>query len=215
MSITKEIRAGICTCHGGKMEGMWSFSTSALHNPICMARRKDKDSICAKCYANQYLEFRKSLDAKTLRNWDLMTAEVYPVGDFPLLNADLFRIEAFGDVGNETQVENYIHFANKNQRTTFAWWSKNPEIIDPVVRRVGKPKNVIFIYSSRKVNECESDILAKYEWLDKVFTVHSAEYARKHGVKINCGGRKCIECRRCYTRKTGKFVNELLKGQKL
>lgn len=39
-----------CKKHHGKMESMWSLSTSVRLNPICQKRAKDEKSICSKCY---------------------------------------------------------------------------------------------------------------------------------------------------------------------
>ena len=37
------------------------------------------------------------------------------------------------------------------------------------------------------------------QYVDHVFTVYTPAYIAKHGIMINCGGRKCGDCLRCYT----------------
>jgi hypothetical protein len=74
---------------------------------------------------------------------------------------------------------------------------------------ISKPDNMTILYSSIRVNECESDILNKYDFIDKVFTVYDPETAK--GIAINCGARDCRKCARCYARDTESLVNEILK----
>lgn len=50
-----------------------------------------------------------------------------------------------------------------------------------------------------------------YDFIDKVFTVYDKKFAKKAGIEINCGGRKCADCGRCYENYGGKVVNELKK----
>ena len=209
--ICEMIKKGITADHSGKMEGMSSYSTSCLFNPICQARSKDPNSICSKCYANSYLNIRTALNDKTVRNYKLMEAEIYPPEAFPRVNAAFFRLEAFGDLGNTNQAANYFNFAKRNPRTTFALWTKNPHIIADMMKATGmkKPSNLIIVYSSPKLNEIDDP---GYDFIDKIFTVYSKDFSEANGIKINCGGNNCLNCGRCYSKRTARNVSEMLKS---
>lgn len=198
----------ITTGHTGKMEGIDSLSTSVLLNPICQKRAKDPTSICSKCFAEKIANARKELRGCLAKNTEVLTSQIIPVKEWPVLNASIFRLESFGDLNNGTQFKNYINFAKRNPRTTFALWTKNTNIVDEVFREgVKKPRNMIIIMSSPHLNRV---MIPRYEWVDKVFTVYDKEHAE--GVEINCGARDCLTCQRCYT-KTRKveYIRELLK----
>ena len=209
--IKKAITDAMTTKHSGKMAGMISLSTAASVNPICAARAKDPESVCAHCYALAMLERYNNLEKKEIRNYSLLEKEIYPVEAMPKVNAALFRLEAFGDLGNTNQAANYFNLAKANKRTTFALWTKNPHIIAEMMKTTGikKPSNLIIIYSSPKVNEPTTDMMDRYDFIDKVFTVYDKAHAES--VNINCGARNCLECGRCYSKRTSAIVNELLK----
>lgn len=200
----------ITTGHTGKMEGINSLSTSVLLNPICQKRAKDPTSICSKCFAEKIANARKELRGCLAKNTEVLTNQIIPVKEWPVLNASIFRLESFGDLNNGTQFKNYINFAKRNPRTTFALWTKNANIVDEVFREgVKKPRNMIIILSSPRINVPRAP---RYDWVDKVFTVYEKAYAESRGIEINCGARDCLGCQRCYT-KTRKveYINELLK----
>ena len=207
--ITAAIKKGFCTNHTGKMSGMISYSTCAAVNPICAARAKDPESVCAHCFALAMMNRYSALQDKTTRNYEIMAADVYSVSVMPKVNAALFRLESFGDLGNTNQAANYFNLAKANPRTTFALWTKNPHIIEEMMMEhpeISKPKNLIIIYSSPKLNQ---ESAPDYWFIDKVFTVYDKQHAES--VSINCGARSCLECGRCYSKRTGRNVNELLK----
>lgn len=196
--------------HTGKMEGMQSLSTSTIINPICRARAKDPNSICSKCYAAKMLERYSNLEQCLIRNTEVLTSSVLEV--MPIINASVFRFESFGDLMNSTQVINYFNIAKANPKTTFALWTKNPIFIEQAIKQGNsKPKNMIIIYSSCELNKPEFDIFERFSFIDKVFTVYAKQYIIDNDIDINCGGRKCIECQRCYSKRTGKAVREQVK----
>ena len=196
--------------HTGKMEGMQSLSTSVILNPICAERAKVKGSICEKCFAEQmFRRYGDDFRDCFAKNTEILTTVVIPVKDWPIVNAAFFRLESFGDLNNETQVINYFNFAKANPHTTFALWTKNPVFIDRATKAGHrKPKNLIIILSSCFINK-EDEI--RYDFIDKVFTVYDKQFIREHDVKITCGARHCLSCRRCYSKRTGKQVREQLK----
>lgn len=198
----------ITTGHTGKMEGIYSLSTSVLLNPYCQKRAQDKDSICSKCFAEKIANARKELRGCIARNTEILTNQIIPVKEWPVINQSIFRFESFGDLNNETQFINYINFTKRNPRTTFALWTKNVGIVDRVFKSgVKKPRNLIIIVSSPHLN---TEVIPAHKWIDKVFTVYDKEAAQH--VEINCGARDCLTCQRCYTKtREVEYIRELLK----
>ena len=201
------------TNHSGKLEGMHSISTSVRRNPNCRDRRNIDNSICQKCYAVTLTGIRKGLDEAISRNTDVLTARILSADELPVINDKYFRFEAFGDLINETQAINYINIAKTNKGTHFAIWTKNPWIMAAALKTAAKPSNMIIIYSSPMINKAVNVKALKklYPFIDKVFTVYRKDYAQEHSIDINCGGRHCLSCLRCYSKRTGDTVNELLK----
>lgn len=190
----------------GKMEGMMSLSTSCKTNPFCLKHQQIEGSICKKCYADRQMNMYTRMSPCLERNAEILTVDVIPMEYLPVINAAFFRFEAFGDIINSIQVENYFNICKKNPYTKFALWTKNPDLIAPVADK--KPNNLIIVLSSLMLNkQVNKD---KYPFVDKVFTVYDAKTIKEKGIDINCGAHKCIECLRCYT--DGETViNEKLK----
>ena len=66
---------------------------------------------------------------------------------------------------------------------------------------------MIIVQSSVLLNQ---ETTPANEYIDKVFTVYDKQHAEN--VNINCGGRKCAECLRCYTKSDEiEYIAELLK----
>ena len=196
-----------------KMETVIALSTSCLANRRCLARMQDGDSICAFCFSAALQMFKKGVRENTIQNFKILNEVIIPAKYWPQVCNDMLRFEAFGDLYTWKQVANYFNCCKANKSTDCALWSKNPDIIaDAIERGFRKPKNVQIVYSSPKVNtiaDAEA-IFAKYPFIDKIFTVFDGEFIKKNGVVINCGGRSCRGCKRCY--KPGKgLVNEELK----
>ena len=213
---TEKIIKAFCTDHGGKMADVISVSTSPLENPYCQERSKNENSICSHCYSINFNEYRKGLKAKLKRNTELFTTEIIPVKEWPVFPAfvEIFRLEAFGDLGNVIQAQNYINFCKANEsynKCMFALWSKNIMLLKAAFKYTEKPSNMIIIYSSPCVNRHTLKAL-DIPFIDKVFTVYDdKETAADNHVTISCGARNCNTCRRCYSRRTAKLINELLK----
>lgn len=206
----------VCTNHTGKMEYMISISTSVKENEHCRARAKNPLTICHKCYADRQLSYQKSTAEKYARNTKVLTSRVLDFDELPVLNAIYCRFEAFGDLNNEIQAQNYMNICRKNPRTAFALWTKNPFYIAKAFKQFGgkKPSNLVIIFSSIVIDRPANFEALKrlFPFIDKMFTVfRSEESAAAAGMKINCGARKCFTCGRCYSKKTGEYVNELLK----
>lgn len=201
----------ITTRHNGKMDGVWSLSTSCVLNPQCKKNAGVCGSICSKCYARNMIKMYSDLDKVLEKNTEILTGSILDV--VPLLPCKYFRFEAFGDLMNETQFINYLNIAKYNPDTNCAIWSKNPHIIDNVFKQgYKKPKNLKIIISSLFINLC-IDYSKIYTWCDASFTVYDKGYASQNNIAINCGGRCCATCTggKCYKRaKSPAIINELL-----
>lgn len=202
----------ICKNHGGKMAGFWSLSTSVIDNHYCQIKQKCDACVCSKCYAEAMLK-RRSNQAKKLHfAYELLTRSVLPVDAFPALNVLMFRFESFGDLATPEQVINYFQLCRVNPRVSFTLWTKNPWLIQQAIDAgESKPENLIVIYSSPRLNKPEAP---RYDFIDKVFTVYTADYAIENDVKINCGSRDCLGCQRCYNPENKeRYVSEMLKQE--
>ena len=188
----------------GKMDGIPSISTSCVCNPICIARMKNGNSICSKCFAVGVVNRYGALGKALASNYELLNGSILPHELLPRFgNVQIVRIESFGDVASVTQAINYTNIIKANPFVSFAWWSKNMNIIKQAFDIVGKPDNVIMVESSPVLDvEC----VPSNEYVDKTFTVYT-----KDSQNINCGKRSCVGCRRCYRKDTEKSVKELLK----
>ena len=191
----------------GKMNGVPSISTSCLDNPICRARMKDPNSICAHCFAAATLKRYTAAGRAMSANYALLTGRLLETDELPIFaNVAIVRIESFGDVGNVTQARNYVRIIKANPAVTFAWWTKNHGIVSAAFKQEGgKPENVVMIESSPYLNT----VKPLSPDMDKTFTVYDKVAAA--GIEINCGARSCAACRRCYNKSTEATVNELLK----
>lgn len=195
-----------------KMQGMSSLSTCPTDNENCRKQSEVKNSICSHCFSMTMNKRFANLRNKLRRNTELLTAEVIPAEEMPILNRCYFRFEAFGDLINTIQVRNYFNLCKANPDTRFALWTKHPEIISLVLRTgEKKPKNLNIIYSSYMLNDRNETIMQRYTFIDKVFTVYTSEYIKENNVKINCGANYCLGCLKCYKKNNVKYISEKLK----
>jgi len=184
----------------GKMEGMISLNTSSLNNKFCIAMSK-KDIICSKCYSNRMLKMYKTADGAFQHNGRLLSEG--KLEDLPQFNAAFVRFNAFGELINDTHLYNLVRICNANPQTTFTLWTKKKGIVAKILAQYGKPNNMLLVYSSEGVGVRE--LLPLY--FDKVFTV----YDKVSQVDINCGDKKCFDCRLCYTKNRTIYIKEKLK----
>ena len=197
-----------------KMAGVPAISTSVALNPICQARANDPDSICAHCFAMATVARYTKLGEHLAENTAVLTSEVLPLEELPRFgyNVGMVRFEAFGDLNNVTQVINYFNIALVSPHVHFALWTKNPKLIALAIEAGAvKPENLTIIYSSPKLNTPARDVIARYPFIDKVFTVYDKETIAREGIAINCGARSCAGCGLCYFDKTITEVREQLK----
>lgn len=198
---------------GTKMDMFRSISTNCLLCGRCRKRAENEKTICNKCYAETYLKMRATLREHLTQNTEVLTKSIIPVELLPRINDRFFRLEAFADLNNTIQAINYFNICYKNNYTTFALWTKNPDFIHNAIQKgYKKPDNLIIVYSGVFVDRVNK-IPEKYAYfIDKIFNVWtSVEAASKHGKVINCGKKHCIDCLLCYTDNNVKEINELLK----
>lgn len=201
------------TNHTGKMEGINSIGTSCADNPFCIKRRENGDSVCAHCYAATYMKMRPALKERLKVNAEILTTRMLENRELPFINSHLFRFESFGDLYNETHLENYIQICLHNPFTQFGLWTKNTWILDDVFEKKGiaKPKNMSIVVSSPLLNQ-QMEIDRKRFWfVDHVFTVYDKKFIETNSICINCGAKSCLRCQLCYFKNTEFYINEKLK----
>ena len=204
MKIT-ELNLHVTDKMNGKMKGFSSFSVAS--DRFCQKMSKNKKSICYKCYYQKRMKgCYPDLDNVLKDNFKKLNKTNKKL-DWPILNVSWFRLGAFTDIQNEKIMNHYLDFIEKNSHVTFALWTKNIKIVSKVIRKRGKPSNLILVRSSTILNK--ADQLPEY--FDKVFTVWDKESVKKGKVRINCGSKSCLDCRLCYTKNKTVFINEVLK----
>lgn len=200
-----------------KLEGISSISSSVHDNFFCKCRQNIVDCICKYCYAYNQQSYQTGLKEHNIINGLILRNVLIPVTAFKALHFlfPYIRIESFGDVANVIQARNYIRIIKAFPSKRCAIWSKNIAIWNQAFILEGKPKNTTYVHSSSKLNKPEQIDREKYSFVDHVFTVYTKAYAKKNGIVINCGGRKCMECiiakKNCYYRNTEFYINELKK----
>ena len=225
------------TTHTGKMSGMVSLSTTCKTNNLCKKRidsalkadcdctdkktakrqlakmikedpfRKDI-SICGFCFSDSQQDMFTSMEKPLAHNADILNNGIIHYDWIPALNCLYFRFESFGDFASRNSAINCVNIARKNPLVNCAAWSKNMMFFKKaILSGYGKPENLSLILSSQYINKAAKN---SFDFVDRVFTVYTPEYADKYGIKINCGARSCLNCLRCY-RGTENVVSELLK----
>lgn len=190
------------------MEGIPSVSTSALTNEFCKCMAEGC-GVCANCYARSLESLRKSMESHLIDNGEILSKSVLAGADIPMFNNQVVRFDSFGELINENHLINLVNICKANPYTTFALWTKRKDIVKAVMDKEGKPDNMILIYSSPMLNRAEE--LPPH--FDKVFTVYESEYALANNTPINCGDKKCINCRKCYNvSDTTTHIHEMLKA---
>lgn len=204
---------------GGKMKEILSLSTCCLLNPLCRNRLEKKIGICAECFAESTMFAKTEVTENTCYNYQVLSEIEIPDEIIPYIDRPELRLESFGDVGTVIQAKNYIKIALFNKHCAVSVWTKNPWIYELAFKALGIticPENLTIILSSQFLNK-EVEIPAKFAWfIRKTFTVYTAEYLLANNIPacfINCGGRKCKSCQRCYINASISEVHirELLK----
>lgn len=198
-----------------KMEGIPAISTNCTCNKRCMERAKNPNSICSKCFATATVKRYNALAEHLTANTELLTSRILDDDELPRMgfNVGMLRFEAFGDLINIEQAINYLNIARINAHVHCAIWTKNPDILQKAVNAVGKPNNLVCVYSSPILNSPVKfeTISRRYPCIDKVFTVYDKKTIAEKNLNVNCGGRSCKACGRCYFDLDTKEIIEQLK----
>jgi hypothetical protein len=185
----------------GKLAGIISINTPTSTNPFCQSMQKT-DSVCKSCYAQRYEKLRPNIVEAFKRNKFLSERELLPQ-EIPAINEQIARFASYGELINMMHFINMIRIALANRQTIFTLWTKRPKIVQIVLKLLGKPDNLILIYSCPIVGK----VSALPKGFDKVFTA----FARGSDMTdINCHG-SCNTCRLCYSHNDTTFINEIIK----
>jgi len=79
--------------------------------------------------------------------------------------------------------------------------------------KIKRPKNLRLIYSSPLLNKQANLNSKSLRHFQQVFTVYTVQYVIDNNIDINCGNKKCDNCRSCYGDFTTvtPYINEVLK----
>jgi hypothetical protein len=141
----------------------------------------------------------------------LTDSEITRISNF-FLNISIARFESFGDLNNEIQLSNYVRIAANAKHTKFALYTKQYSIVKRFFESGKKfPSNLTLVLSSPFIDQVLLDTLVNEfkEYHSRVITFTVTR--DKTNPNINCGGRRCVECRNCYDSKKPKDVVEYLK----
>ena len=116
------------TAHTGKMEGMLSISTTSARNCFCQKMQGQEGTVCSKCYTNKGF-LKTVVNSKKLnKNYEILTSqdvEWKKVKDIYLINGYRFiRIEAFGELANLKQLENYYNSLKNEEKQNQKYFNK-------------------------------------------------------------------------------------------
>lgn len=199
-----------------KLDGMSSINTSPELNPTCEARRKaGVDHICAHCFSKRFFGHRCNMakpyeeNYRYLNEHDLTMEEAAAVP----ISTLYCRIESMGETGGIRHAVNYLKIIEAHPLTQFGWWTKNRHFLQRALEEFGhKPKNLSIVLSSAKIGrvyrlDTEERLRTEFQ-ADHLFTVYPKDTPDE---QINCGGRRCIDCLRCYKKDTEFFISERLK----
>jgi len=149
--------------------------------------------------------FRSMCDNSWVKNGELLSKSIIPDNQLPFLNSAFIRFHAHGELINKIHAINLFNIAKKNPHARIGFWTKRKDIIGTIARSKYKiPGNVNLIYSNPKVDSVMTKVPKHFK---SVFNVVEDDTE----TKINCGGKKCMECMLCYKSRPCKIITEKLK----
>jgi hypothetical protein len=188
-----------------KMEGLESINTPSSTNSFCQKMAKT-NAICSKCYAIRNEKFRKNLVPAFEKNVPILKDRNFVA---PTVNCKVMRFHSYGELHNMVHFQSFIKIALANKGTFFSLWTKRKDIVQKYLRNGGiVPSNMNLIYSTPEI---DSGKTVPPKGFDKVFNVFSKEKVESGEIKINCGGKKCLECMVCYGKNAVTVINEKAK----
>lgn len=216
-----------------KLDGGSSVSTDCHSCDFCrkmwqkalkeIAENGETNIICSHCYSDTDGKCHRGLANRNMLNGEILSVDIpqqawYEAFSVPMF-AQFYRTQSFGETDNVTEARNFIRINRVVERV---WdlpcgiWSKNSPVWAKAFELEGKPDNTTYVQSSPRINVRTPIAPCIKPWCDHRFTVFSKDYLATHPlIKINCGGRSCLECKKrhvgCYYR-GGEFdINEELK----
>ena len=193
----------------GKLDGLHAISTNTITNEFCqkMNASKKDNHICRICYSNQMLKsYRKNMQPALQRNSDALSESILDDVDIPFYIHAFMRLNAHGELINNTHFINIINIALKNPHCKFALWSKRNSIVNAVVKLGYEiPDNLILVYSNLTINKV---MYQPPKHFHKVF--NNVEYDHKTDEQ-NCTGQKCVTCMLCYNHNDTSVIIEATK----
>lgn len=199
---------------GDKME-LFKSINGIPFNCYCDKKAQNPEFICYECYSRKQLKRYIDLHFKCAKNEYFYSNIELTIDDIPFINDCYFRFESFGELTTPLKVKNYFLICEKNKSTFFAFFTKLPFIVDSAFKKYNlvKPKNCKFILSSPLKN-IKTIVPDAYKYfVDATFTVFTKQYAKEHGIIINCM-KKCIHCLKCYTKNEIDGILELFEIEK-
>tara|TARA_R110002020_G_scaffold265869_1_gene480731 strand:+ start:2059 stop:2688 length:630 start_codon:yes stop_codon:yes gene_type:complete len=197
----------------GKLLGLRAMSTNTTGNAFCnrMYENSNEKTICSYCYSQSMLRtYRKNMQPCLERNSKLLSSSLLEDRQIPTIIENVFRFHAHGELINEIHFKNFLAITRKNPHCIFTLWTKRFPIINKVLEKETKPKNLILIYSNplinTLINPMKSEKLKKY--FDKTF--NNVEHD-KFVEEQNCTGQKCMDCLECYSKNDTLMIVEAIK----
>ena len=188
----------------GKIEGVFSFDSSATNCGFCQAMRElaklnPGTVICEFCYDYDQEKYRYAALNRHTLNMIIMSTIEFSVDELATLPAGYrIRVNSSGDATNEIYARNMLKLGYAFLNSKVAIWTKNSGVYIAACRAIGKPQNVKLIKSSIYIDKPEE----LPEFFDYVFTVYfdkeKVAAALANGGS-ECNGKKCRDCGyKCY-----------------
>ena len=190
----------------GKLDGFKAVSTNTVTNSFCQKMNTSGDTICRICYSHGMLKsYRKNMQASLQRNSDLLSSRLLEQSELPTLLDAFLRINAHGELINQTHLENIFLIAEHNPHCNVAIWTKRKDIVAKVLAKRDKPANIILVWSNPKIDKV---VYTPPKHFDRVFNnvTHDHKEAEQ-----NCTGQQCKNCLLCYKFDTTKVIIEAIK----
>ena len=192
----------------GKLEGLRAVSTNTATNEYCVKQHAcgDASNICTKCYSHSMLStYRKNMAPALQRNSDLLSARILSASEIPFLPDAFLRINAHGELINDTHLANIVAIAKHNAHCNVVLWTKRNDIVAKYFANNDKPDNLLLIYSNSKIDR----VMAKPpKYFAKTFNNVTGDNELE---RQNCTGQKCMDCMLCYTKNDTTTIVERVK----
>tara|TARA_R100000700_G_C3178959_1_gene155030 strand:- start:5732 stop:6328 length:597 start_codon:yes stop_codon:yes gene_type:complete len=175
----------------GKLSGISSLNSDTTSNPFCQKMSKTKNTICSSCYSWSMLKtFRKNCVPKFKQVGEYLSKIIHPAEYLPRCNSPVGRFHSHGELINTIHCINLFNICYNQPTVTFALWTKRTNLVYEAISEVGKPSNLILIYSNAKLDNVMKSVPKHF---DKVFN-----NVTRDGETVNCHS-KCLDCMKCYT----------------